>query len=94
MSVNISGIDKVKLLEALWKNAKPASFFTLGGMSAPAFDHTMSEVSVKKYIDYYAGRCIKVDISKDSVEPRLYDREYGVGSFESVVNKLRGGPAP
>lgn len=90
MSVNIAGIDKIKLLEALWKNAKPASYFTFEGVSPPAFDSVMAGVSVKKYIDYYAGRCIKIDISEDSANPDLYDLEYGSGSFESVINKLRG----
>ena len=42
----------------------------------------------KKYIDYFCGRCIKTDISGDSVNPRLYDRDAGDGEFARIVKSL------
>ena len=82
---DIKGIDKESLLEALWTHAKPASF---SGRLSPPFDHAGAKQACKAYIDYYAGRCIKTDISGDKVDPSLYDREYGIGSFASVVTSL------
>lgn len=39
MSVSIEGIDKIKLLEALWTNRNPASFYTYNPMvPKPKFD--------------------------------------------------------
>ena len=87
MSIDITGIDKVELLHNLWQNMKPAAFF--GGMDGPAFDRELAKEAVKKYIDYFCGRCIKSDLSKDSVDPWLYDRDAGAGSFERIVQKIK-----
>lgn len=87
MAVSILGINKIKLLKALWRNAKPAFYFYT--VNSQAFDGgAKAQAAVKKYIDYYDGRCIKTDISADSALPALYDREYGAGAFQRVVNSL------
>ena len=91
-NVDISGIDKVNLLEALWKNSSPAAFFSAFHVGAPAiFNRESAEDAVKHYIDYFDGRCIKTDISEDTVDPHLYDRDFGKGKFTDIVKKLRGG---
>ena len=87
--VNISGIDKVQLLKALWLNAKPASFFGGSGTTPPIFNEARASSAVKDYIDYFDGRCIKTDLSKDAANPRLYDRDWGNGAFEKVVRSLK-----
>ena len=88
MSVSIKGLDKVKLLEALWEGAKPASFFTKHGISSPVFDEPVAIDAVRGAIDYYCGRCIKTDLSGDTANPTSYDAEWGAGSFQKIVDDL------
>lgn len=83
--VSIEGIDKVKLLKALWDNAKPATNFA----KVPEWDVALAAKAVQFEIYAFYGRRIKCDLSKDTVDPRLYDREFGQGKFESIVKSLR-----
>lgn len=89
MTTDISGLDKVELLEALWKNQKEAAFFN-GFNTAPAFDREQAKKAVKKSIDYFCGRSIKLDLSKDKVNFQWYDRDSKKAGAE-VVATLRGG---
>ena len=47
-----------------------------------------TEKAVKCHIDYFCGRAIKTDLSKDSVDPYLYDRDAGQGTFQKVVDSI------
>lgn len=87
--VSISGINKVELLKRLWENTQVASFFWGAPIAPPNFDENMAKEAVKGYIDYFAGRPIKTDISGDMADPKLYDRDAGEGKFEMVVQSLR-----
>jgi hypothetical protein len=86
--VDITNIDKVKLLEALWKNSQPAVFLSMRCMVVD-FDKNKANMAVNKYIDYFCGRCIKTDLSTNTVNPYLYDRDYGSGKFQQIVNSLK-----
>jgi hypothetical protein len=88
MSISIKGIDKVKLLHALWKGARPAAFFVLSGRLSPSFDEGAAKDAIRGTIDYYCGRCIKTDLSDDTVNPTSYDAEWGAGSFQKIVKNL------
>jgi hypothetical protein len=87
MSVDITGINKITLLFAMWQGMHPAKFF--GGLDGPTFDRELAKEAVKSYIDYFCGRCIKTDLSKDTVDPWLYNRDAGAGAFEKIVEKLK-----
>ena len=90
MSVDISGLNKGMLLLELWSNSKPASFFSMNGMTPPPFNAEKAQGAAQRgYIDYYEGRCIKADLTGDDAEPRLYDRDFGDGSFLRVVTDMR-----
>ena len=54
-----------------------------------SFNHEAAKVAVTKYIDYFGGKAIKMDLSGDEVDPRLYDRDAGEGAFARVVATLR-----
>lgn len=43
------------------------------------------------YIDYLSGRCMKINVFQDEnqVDGRLYDREYGNGSFSHLVETVK-----
>ena len=89
-NIDISGLDRKDLLKRLWTNMKvPAhSMGVFGGANASYSDAGASE-ALKGYIDYYQGRCIKTDLSKDSVDPYLYDRDAGTGTFAKIVAAMR-----
>ena len=90
MSIDITRIDKVLLLKTLWVNAKPAAFFdSLAAPDPPGWNEASAKVAVTKYIDYFQGRCIKADLSKDVVTHQLYERDWGQGKFEKSVNSLK-----
>lgn len=88
--VFIGDLNKVILLHALWMNSPVAAFFKMNGVPAPSFDESQAQDAVKTdYIDYFCGRVIKSDLSGTHVNPRLYDRDNGSGSFERIVNMVR-----
>lgn len=84
--IDISGLDKVELLRALYVYAfeSPMSMF-----SRSEFDEYLAKEAVKKRIDYFQGRAIKTDLSRDHADPLLFDRDAGKGRFQQVVDLLR-----
>ena len=89
MSVNIKGIDKVQLLEELWTAQKVASWFSFHPVQVPLFDRVKAQEAVKEEIDYFQGRAIKLNLSNDSIDPWVYDRDAGQGTFKKIVDQLR-----
>lgn len=91
MSIDINGLNRDILLEALWKSSSPAAFFRFSGLPSPSFDiNEAKRVLRDGYADYVCGRSIKTDIySKDIVDPTMYDRDNGTGTFKKVVDLLR-----
>ena len=87
MQINISNIDKVQLLRALWENMKPSRFNMMRGI-AIQFNEREAENAISGYVDYFCGRCIKIDFSEDIVDPRLYERDAGIGKFQQIVDSL------
>ncbi len=87
--VDISGVPKVALLYRLWSGQVPASFFGDNMLSSPGFHDDLAKEAVKRYIDYFQGRAIKLDLSKDTIDPWLYDRDAGSGAFARAVSDLR-----
>lgn len=83
--INIKGISKTEILRALFLNSTPASFFILSGIPAPSFDDSNAEIAVASYIDYFCGRLIKSDISKDLTYNLGYNREYGAHAYEKII---------
>lgn len=81
---NIEGINKTKLLKAAWKKSSPASFFTVNKITPPEFIAPPLEI-LNYYIDYYCGRCIKMDLSKNTCTSTSYDKDMGEGTFAEIV---------
>ena len=81
--VDISGVDKVKLLRKLWEKGQACSF------GRGLFDDSRARQAVKDDIDHFAGVAIKCDLSKDSVNPFLFDRDTWKGCFADCVKQVR-----
>lgn len=95
--VCIKGFDKPALLQALVDNANfmggqhGGIVQILARMQAPLSraDAEAALAHDNGYVDYCTGRSIKVDFSKDEVDPSLYDRDNGEGAFKKVVDGMR-----
>lgn len=91
-TVDISGINKEELLQALWTRSKPATYFSHSGSTPPTFNFSVAkqELSNDGYADYICGRAIKTNIYlEETVDPYMYDRDAGTGAFQEVVNQIR-----
>ena len=94
MSVNIAGLNKAELLAYVWNYAgsfagmrgNPAGFAEVFGDKASAEEALKNG---RNYVDYFNGRPIKVDFSKDTVNPFLFDRDAGQGTFARAVENFR-----
>ena len=89
--INIEGLDKVELLIALYNNAR-----TQGIGRAPLRveeSMTRAQASIllmgRTYFDYIDGRVLKVDLSSNTLDSWLYDRDNGKGVAEKIIAKLR-----
>ena len=86
-TVNISNLSKETLLKKLWFGSKNAAVFS-NTISLP-FDSVKASTAVQKRIDYFCGRVIKMDISQDSCDSFLYNRDNGDGAVEKIVASMR-----
>jgi hypothetical protein len=92
--VDISDVDKPKLLAALWLNQKTASFFDNMPGLAPGYNEAEAGAAIARGpIDYFCGRAIKADLSAKTVDPADYDYDAGKGAFQKVVSQVRQGSA-
>ena len=88
--VDITGINKITLLASLWSNSSPAGFFKNMPEMAPPFNLQAAQRDVERgFIDYFCGRLIKMDLSGDTVDVFLYERDNGQGSVQQIVNNLK-----
>lgn len=86
--VDISGLDKVKLLKAMYAYAFESPFSMSPGWT-DAYDADAQFAIERGHIDYFKGRAIKSDLSKDTVDSYLYDRDAGQGRLLKIVARLR-----
>lgn len=87
--INIENIDKLLLLKMLWEKSKYAAFHNQSNFMKPQWDDALAEKAITKYIDYFQGKIIKLDLSKNIIDPYLYDRDNGKNTFVNVINSIR-----
>jgi len=89
--VDIKGLDKARVLKALYDNSH---------VQGLGFMHTVPDGTVtvewcaealekQTEFDYLYGRVLKVDLSKDEFDERLYDRDCGEGAAQRAVDSIR-----
>jgi hypothetical protein len=90
--IDITGLDKAEVLHALYQRAHYKGL----GLYSAVIKYSVKdarrdyEASESKYFDYLYGRVLKVDLSGDSFDSWLYDRDNGIHAAEEAINKLRG----
>lgn len=94
--VNIKGLDKAEVLYALWRHSH-AQGLSFMGLSPEGFTlqkacdliKERQEKNARLYFDYVEGHVIKCDLSGDSFDEFLYDRDCGPGAAEEAIDELR-----
>ena len=88
-TISLIGIDKAEVLAALYNASHPQG---MGFLHATPTDMTVEEarklLSDYQYFDYLRGRVMKIDLSKDELEPWLYDRDNGEGAAEKALKGI------
>ena len=88
--LDISKLDKASVLAALFNHSKQQGmgFLHARGKSPITNDEAAELLKDSTYFDYLHGRVMKVDLSGDSLDPCLYDRDNGFGAAETALNTL------
>lgn len=88
--IDISKMNKCEVLAKLFNCSKSQGM----GLFQPGNDieMTASEAEIHLdeagdgYFDYLKGRVLKVDLSGDELDPRLYDRDNGPGAAKKALS--------
>src|SRR3990167_8884888 len=96
--IDIRGLDKKDLLLTLWDNAKAKNLSEekfIGTVVLPTIfelrptekqiNNALEDIALGKRIDYFVGRCLKVNLSEDVLKTFLYDRDHGTGAAQRAV---------
>lgn len=85
-TINIAKLDKAQVLVALFHASQKTK---LGMIVSPlSQEKARSLLTGDCYFDYLDGFVMKVDLSSDEVNPRLYDRDLGAGAFAAAIADL------
>jgi hypothetical protein len=90
--IDLKGANKAEVLVALYNNSRPLGMGFLHFDPKPmGVEEAERLLGIGSYFDHLKGRVMKVDLSKDSLDPWLYDRDNGDGAaaraLEGVVAK-------
>jgi hypothetical protein len=89
--IDISKLDKAEVLAALYNNSRPLG---LGMLHFYPADMTKDEAGkllaedTYGYFDYLKGRVMKVDLTGQTLNPRMYDRDNGEGAAKRAIAHL------
>lgn len=103
--INIEGLDKAKVLHALWhaSHAQGISFLGFTGgfpleraeeLIKKRYDNRGEEDSYRLYFDYVDGHVIKCNLGGDTFDEYLFDRDCGEGAAAKAIENLRNGIVP
>lgn len=87
--IDISGYSKEKVLCALYNNSKPLGMGVFQFVPGDMTENQAKEILSKTQdFDYLFGRLMKVNLSGDSFDPWLYDRDLGEGAAERAIKSI------
>lgn len=85
--MDISKLDKAAVLAALYNHALPQRTRFLHFDPKPMTVEEAQKIleTGQTYFDYVKGRVMKVDLSREFLDTRLYDRDNGPGAAENAI---------
>lgn len=89
--VDIKGLDKARVLKALYDHSHVQGLGFMHAAEEGAVTVESCAKLLEKYTqyDYLHGRVLKVDLSGDEFDERLYDRDCGEGAAQRAVDSIR-----
>ena len=89
-TIDITGLDRVAVLVALYGAARPQGMGFLQYVKGPLpLDEAQELLKRSFYFDYLKGRVMKVDLSSSTLDPWGFDRDNGAGAAARVIAELR-----
>ena len=86
MVIDISKKDKAAVLAALYNSSRPLGLGFLHFNPAPmTLEEARELLKFSSYFDYVKGRVMKVDLSGDTLDTWLYDRDNGEGAAARAI---------
>ena len=83
---DIANLPKAEILAALYNASRPLGMGILHFTSKDMTSERAEElIASQDYFDYVQGRVMKVDLTGDSLDPSLYDRDNGEGAAERAL---------
>ena len=92
--ISLVGLDKAAVFAALYNGARPQGlgFLQYVPTAMTAEDARNHYGNNFGHFDYVQGRVMKVDLSGDNLDPRLYDRDNGQDAAKTIIDALRATP--
>lgn len=88
--IDISDLNKADVLQALYMNAKTQGMGRLHYIPGDRLSQSeLAKYLSQGYIDYLKGRVMKIDLSGNTIDTRLYDRDNGPDAAERAIAQLR-----
>ena len=76
--MNIKDKNKAAILAALYNSSKVQGMGWLQAKSGQMTEHEAADLLKEQtHFDYLHGKVMKIDLSGDELNPRLYDRDNG-----------------
>lgn len=88
--VSIKGKSKAKVLKALYDHShiQGLGFLQAVPDRTVTVEHCEKLLKETTYFDYLYGKVLKVDLSGDEFDERLYDRDCGEGAAQRAVDSV------
>ena len=92
--VDIKGLDKARVLKALYDHShvQEIGFLQAVPDGVVTVEYCAGLLAKHSYFDYLHGRVLKVDLSGDEFDERLYDRDCGEGAAQRAVDSIKDAP--
>lgn len=89
--IDIKGLDKAEVLLALYNGSHCQGLGFLQAIDTYTLEDAKRDLKNNNYgyFDYLHGRVLKVDLSGDSFDSWLYDRDCGEGAAARAIDELR-----
>lgn len=89
-TIDLSGLDKAGVLAALYNASQPQGMgFLHYTPEAMSTEEARNLLETNTCFDYLKGRVMKINLSKDTLYPGLYDRDNGEGAAAAAIAPLQ-----